>query len=678
MKDGTQQRNFLIFASAVLLGVILRCIYLQQYSSSPLFLYPCGPDVEEYAARAREIVGGIFLWRKLDIHAPLYPYLLAFLQWLFSFDNPLIRAAHLLIGLLVIVPLCGAAWLAEGRRFTPAVAGTALIWAAYPPLIFYQGEYISETLVVLLLCSSIFCLYEGDGLAEPLAKGLGFLAAGGLLAGLAVTAHPLSAFFVVLETGFLCVKAVGRKGNAKKMISPAVFLIGASIPVLAVISYNSLVLSAGLRIQDNAGFNFYLGNSSIADGTCKLRPGPEWSKVHMDAEKAAKELGISKEAYFFRESFKFIASQPLGWLLLLGKKAAYAWNWRELTAGADSPMLRYHTPLQKYGAWASAVLMILGLAYIFSVKGSLQFKNRHFLLLLISFCLGQILFVTSGRYRLPMLPAVIFFAASMAVEHTRSFLQDKSWNRLALSCGVPLLAACIIVFIPAPSGRTKEDGEAMSILGEAYLKAGNLDEAEKCISSAFKLSEPWSRNYNLMGMICERKGLDEKALAMYAMSGIGTADGAVTAVTNTASFLSRTGRAFFAEANFKRAFELGQPDSNLLYNYGLFLQSQGRLQEATEQYSKCLEMDPVHRLALNNLGTIEMARGSCDAARKHFAIAFRLDPGNLGLAVNLAAAESASGDPRNALKRLSKVLRKRPGFRPALELRRQIEADFRN
>ena len=97
----------IILSVLLLAALILRIIYLWQFSESPLFNIPIGPDVKEYDNWAREILAWGLNSQRLHIHAPLYPVYLAFLYNIFSFKMLWIRLIQTLLVLGGFVILFG-------------------------------------------------------------------------------------------------------------------------------------------------------------------------------------------------------------------------------------------------------------------------------------------------------------------------------------------------------------------------------------------------------------------------------------------------------------------------------------------------------------------------------------------------------------------------------------------
>ena len=653
--------NLLNISSITLLvsALAIRLLYLMQFSSSPVFSIPIGPDVEEYDLWARQIIAGDYLWNYVHIHSPLYPFLLAFEYKIFSFNHFLVRYFQLIIGIASTLPLVLSLRLIQGR-WTVHNLILAILWITYPPLIYYEAEYVSEALLVPLLCLSIYLTYCAEEKRKPVL----FIGAG-ITGGLAILAHPMAGLFVLAETIYLLI----RWFRSKSSRIPFIYFTAAAAVVAPVTFYNYTVLGRLAPVQANSGLNFYLGNNENADGTCYLRPGPEWNKVHALAEKTASAAFVSKDHYFLSESWNFINNHPLRWLNLLTQKALYAWNYRELTSGADPGPLKYYTEFQGLFKWAFgavAILAVSGLLLNWNNR-SFLYSYRHFLLLVFSFWIVQIIFVTSGRYRLGMLPGILVLAA-FTIDYLISNLRTAFYT-IAPYAGI----AAAIVLLPVPHvSVSREKAEAFTLLGEAYMKRGNLADAEFCLLKASSSMDKWSRSYNLLGLLSEKQK-HMKAAEKYYRRALECDDNDACGLMNLGVIYSSRNEYGKALASFKKALEVDDKLPDLHYNYALFLSKyRGNEILAERHYWECLKLDPAHRKALNNTGVMMMQESNFKEAASYFARAHSLEPGNAELIVNLAAANLAQGKQEEGEKLLRKALAIAPGLPSAKRLEQML------
>lgn len=657
-------------------GLALRILYLLSFSSSPLFDIPLGADVHEYDSWAREIVAGRWLWRETPIHAPLYPYFLACLQKMSGFNYGFIRFVQTLLNMLVALPLFFFWRRGAARRRWPSPLAPWLFLGLYwllPSLFYFHAELICESLALPLICLDMYFLARAVVSGGDLKSRLAWLTIAGLFAGLAVITHPLLGLFALFSALWILFSRAGPlwRRFRKNFIATAVFCCAAAIPVVPVCAYNSWLAGSPVLIQKNSGFNFFLGNNPDATGGCYLRPGPEWDRVHRGAEAEAKAGNISKDGVFVRRALNHIRANPGQWLLKTVEKAFLVFNFRQLTAGADSPTLRHHTPLQRHLEWLNGILIMLGLAGCFMILGVKSWRRRAApsLLLFGAMWLGQTITVTSARYRLAMTPAFCLFAAIFIAD----FFRDKSgvsfWRRISL-----IALAAVIVYLPKPD--VDEDFERigdMSLLGEAWLKTGDKDRAETLIATAIAEGHRCPRNYFLLGAIRESRGDFRVAERLYLLGGEADPESCLGDM-NIAVLKAKRGDLSAAEKSFALALAKEPDDPELLYNLALHNQKfRNRKEEAETLYRRVLELRPGHRRAMNNLGALLAADGRLDEARRILRRAVAIEPGRADSYANLAVVEMMAGDRREALRLAGKARRLNPDHPLAAAVIRRLE-----
>lgn len=633
------KRNYYIPLVLLAVGAVLRLLYLKEYSASPLFYMPIGPDIQEYDLWARKIFAGQLFWNEVPIHAPFYPLVLAGLFRFFTVDYFNIRFVQLMIGLLASVPLY--IYLIGRKDAHPLKSMVPEIFlffsCVYPPLIFYEGEIISEALLIPLLTICIYFLYRAEEKEGFMKKA--FFSASGLCAGLAVITHPATIFFVIAETAYLAFRGRFKKNIAKLLF----FGIAAALPIVPVSLYNSLLAARPVFVQANSGFNLFLGNNPDSTGSCYIRPGPEWDKVHNKADEVSKTEGITQDACFMRESTSFFKEHPIKAALNLVKKSVMTWNFREFCAGADMDYFRYFTPFQKMGRFAFAILGIAAFAGILVAisRRETLFEYRHFLMLAFSFWFVQTLFVTSGRYRSPMLPA-LFVLAAFFIAYV---ISEKKTVSNVVKLLLPAALSALVVFFPARgvSDPRKEHAEAMNILAEAAIKRGDYEGAEKYIQESMPFYYDWSRTFNLLGNTLYARKRPQEALVMYLHAEkLDPED--YNAAMNIGIMYSEFGDYNTSMRYFKKAFDKESKSAELYYNYGVMLMRAGRLDDAIQAFSVALKIDPSHKMALNNAAIALFTKGEPAKAVKYFRQSLSLDPANASLMVNLAAALYSTGN----------------------------------
>ena len=656
MKSFTKTQIILIVFAVS--AIILRLLYLWQFSESPLFNIPIGPDVEEYDKWARELLAWGSSSQRLHIHAPLYPVFLAFMYKIFSFKLLWIRLVQTLfvLGGFGVLYWTIQSFIAPKQRVL--LYTFAAFAAFYPPLLFYSSELISETLLLPLICLTLALLYLGEKRLSDGVSGQGalFISAGGVCAGLMAITHPSSLLFIAAEMILLPVISMFGKDRNKlgrKVLITLLFGFMALLVISPVCVRNSMIAKRFVLIQRNSGFNFYLGNNYNATGTCYIRPGREWKAVHEWGEAGAVQRGVSKDKFFLYMSMKYIYSNPFEEFKLLVKKAFYVWNFRELSAGADVAPILYFTSIVRSGKYLFILLgglSICGIVIILCRRETI-FKYRHFLLLTLAYWAVQTLTVSSGRYRLAMYPAFFVFAA-FAIDYLIKCVRER--KRL-IGYGIVLTAGILIVTVPSPPVDVlKEQAETDSLYGEACLKQNKYSQAAEYFRKVIKYDPENVRAYNLLGIISEA-GSPERA-AQYYREAIKHAPYEPDGYLNLATQYSNRRNYKEAEKYFAEALRYGPDNPDVLYNYACFLQRKGDSKAAVKYLEKCLIEAPWNDKALNTLGVVYIINKKPEVAEKYLRGAYSLKPRKLGVILNLAVALKQNGKNNEALQLLEKVL----------------------
>ena len=139
-----------------------------------------------------------------------------------------------------------------------------------------------------------------------------------------------------------------------------------------------------------------------------------------------------------------------------------------------------------------------------------------------------------------------------------------------------------------------------------------------------------------------------------------------------ATFFDLIGRYDLAEAEYSTCIEI-YPRFHEIYNsLAAVYKKQGRFKEALEYYRKALRMDPKNPKVWNDAAVcyifLEMPGKAIDAFKK----SLEIDDSLLPTRYNLALLYREVGRPDLAKAEIREILRMDPGYRPALELLREI------
>ncbi len=648
-----------IFAVLLLPGLFLRAYHLTDYAALPLLSAVTGPDVSEYHAHAMRILSGELLPTTLQIHAPLYAFFLALLLKLSFMDYFAVRLFQsILLMIFTALPVFLLLRRAWGKktgaiRFLPHLS--VLLSGLYPPLAVYQCELISEPLMIVM---TLWGLYFASAAETAQRKKTAFFLTG-LFCALALITHPACIVFCGILFFFLLWNM--RRETWREILKR---ILPLAIPFLCIVlpfsAWNSRIAGRVVFIQANSGFNYYLGNNPAATGTCYIPPGYLWEKVHGAADSEAKRSGISADAHFLKEALHYMTHYPRHFLGSLMKKAAMALSGQEFTTWSDIAVLRELT-LHRYAfQWCFSILLLLGLPVLLCGLAEPVFRNRMkwFILYFAAFYASQILFLTAGRYRLPLVVPLCVFAAFFLCSLPGFF---SSKRRVSLWSAALLLTG-IVTFWQYRRNTAFEETYARTLLAEAWLRAGEAEKAEEQLAACADNPLFNDRRYNLLGETLLAKG-DSESAAMWFGKAVKEYPRQYQGYMNHGALLLDAKRWEEAERCFGKARSLVNSPAgtaDLDYNTGRLFHARGDTGKAKEYYRQALSLVPAHRKALNNLGTLALAEKDYAEAVRLFHKACALEPGNDRLRVNLALAYFLAGNKTEALNALHEALRLNP------------------
>ncbi len=609
----------LIFAGLLLAGILLRGEYLREFASSPLFDLALGADVSEYHARASDILMRGFLAPVYEIHAPLYSWFLALAYWITGHAIPLVRGIQLLINLL--------AWsgfyffLRKRCRYSDWTPEWMFAGAmVFLPAVFFQAELLSESLLLPLLLGAVSCVMALDDRENEDRKSRSLAGSAGLLTGLAVITHPITLLYFCFQAfDFL------RRSKGPRFF---IYCALALLVILPVSWIRSARAGRFVLVQNNSALNLYIGNHEQADGTCCIRPGIAWKELHRNAEEEARCSGTTKDAVFFRKVLQFAAAHPLQMLQRMGRKILQVWAPQNLPAGADASPIFGWTLLMRFGGpFTGAVILLLGLAGLWPVLREWESREeyRALLVLFAGFYLAQILFVTSGRYRLPMLPALLVFGGC--------FLQ---WMPAHRRQAIPAAAAAALVIAAGGliSPRLNAEPECRTLFAEALLQKKKPEKVLELLEGKMKEAADPARDLCIAGLACRQQGNDSRAIRYFRAAADASPQEA-EALMDLAILYSDRRQYSMSEACFSAALKRDRDHTDVLFNYALMLEKRRHFRRESEILERLLKLEPRHPQGWNTLGRLAFYQHDLDKAEDCFERALELCPRNSGFRKNL-------------------------------------------
>ncbi|MBU1074263.1 glycosyltransferase family 39 protein, partial [bacterium] len=295
-----QSRMFWIVTGA---AFALRLVHLWFMRGNPLFEQPI-MDAAMHDAWARGILAGTWPGAEPFFRAPLYPYLLAGLYWIFDGARFPVQLVHVAVSALGAGLAALSADRLWGRR-AGYLAGflLAALWTS----IYFSAELLLVTVPTTLNLLWLWLLLRVG--AHPRARSL-FLV--GLILGLSVIARP-NILIVLPVLAWYVWRALRVRPAGWVMLA-----VGLALPI-APVSVSNLVRSGDLvPIASQGGVNFFIGNNPASDGRTAIVPGtrPTWQGGYDDAVAMAeraegRQLKHSEiDRYFLERGLAFWIEEP--------------------------------------------------------------------------------------------------------------------------------------------------------------------------------------------------------------------------------------------------------------------------------------------------------------------------------------------------------------------------------
>ena len=489
-------------------ALLTRMVHILALKASPIFQYKIG-DAARYDQWAKTLAAGSWMGEGVFYQAPLYPYFLGVIYKFIGDDILTVRRVQALFGAISCVLIMKAAGNLFGKR-SGMLAG--LILAFYAPSIFLES-LIQKSILDLFFLSLLLFLFTQSLRSRNPSYWLGVGIATGALCLTrenALVLIPILGCWIVLGNS----KRIGLQSRTFTQILPvnrfvwmAAMGMGLCLTLGPVVLRNYTIGGHLHLTTSQLGPNFFIGNNANANGTYQpLVPGRGDAKYEQqDAIRLAEaEAGHSLSPkqvsqHFLSKSVSYIKSEPLSWLGLIGMKAAMTFNAMEIIDTEDqytvadwSPVLRVTNVVFHFGTLVP--LAILGLVVTRRKWQSL------WLLYLISgaFALTVVAFFVFGRYRYPLVPVFIIFAAP-AILFLEEEIRTRNWKSIvSSSVAIAFLFAICNFEITSPNvGR----GITLSNYGVQALIRNDFSHAEEFLNEAKELLPKSHLVHNNLGVL---------------------------------------------------------------------------------------------------------------------------------------------------------------------------------
>lgn len=610
-------RTFLAPAVIFVLALSIRLAYVYDMQQvNPLFSNPV-MDEAVHDSWARGILSGEFPGNQPFFRAPLYYYLLALVYWVFGPGYLLPRISQALLGALTCVLIYELARMIFDRR-TALVAGVAA--AFYWILIYFDGELLITSLAVFLDVALLVSLYR----VRESSGGMRWIAPG-ILLGLSALARPNILIFlpaVLAIAAFPGKDPMGEKRfpPAKRIAGVLWVVLGAAVIILPVTARNYLVGNDFVLIASQGGVNFFIGNNAAADGATAIVPGTsaEWLAGYQQTQAIAERAQGRKlkpsqiSSYWFDRGLRFIRDNPAAWLRLMARKTFLFLNAGEINNNKPIGYFKEQSRVLRWpwlGYALLAPLGFLGMLFPGAHRRPLFPLYAYFLL----YSAGVILFFVNARYRVPVIPVLIVFAAA----GLRELMEvNRSRHRTMGLAGRIVLLALLFLIVNTRLGDPEEAArfEAASghfLMGLTFAKAGETSRAEEWYRRAVEAYPGHAEARNNLAGIHIRRGewqraREELEWALKAQPSNGNA------LVNAGFVSVKLGEQQKAKEFFERALAgvlSTEMRARALYNLGMIFLSEGKPAEAERSWREAIFHDPSHALARRQLDLMAERRG---------------------------------------------------------------------
>lgn len=581
------------------IGLLLRVIYILQLKGS-IFWGNYVLDAQALDLWAKQIADGHLVGTQPFFRAPLYAYLIGMIYTVFGTTPLPVILFQTVLGVAIIY----LTFIYARRLFGTKVAiVAAAITSAWPTLIYYEGELSITTLEVALGVAAVIFIHRAVDLRTRSS-----LIAAGLMLGLAAITRPtFLLLFPLLPLGLWRLPA--REGRTTIGKAVATFTLALILPILPVTFHNLVFGHDFVLIASQGGSNFYLGNSANADGITAQQIGvAQYDAVMQDniasIAVAERELGrrikdSEASAYWMNRAFDDIFADPARALLLITKKLYLFWHGQEIFNNKSLYYAGEYSWYMRAALWKAGLNFPSGLLFPLMLAGIfIAVRDNRTPLVPIGYLalytIAIALFFVCARFRQPIVPVAIIFAAAAILATLRN-IAAKSWRNLAVPAAIFVVALLALNWGGNVESRENES-QFETILGGLYHRNGDLPTAAAHYETAVALVPKNIRVYAQLGRAYTEGGQLDRAVAAF-QRGIALAPDYPALRYNFGIALTRFGRLDDAKASFRTALQLAPNAVDARLALAEVYEFQKQPDSALILYQEILSLAPQHPVA---------------------------------------------------------------------------------
>ena len=605
---------------------------------------------------------------------PLYPYLIGLTYHLFGEDVRLVFAWQMALGVMSTILI----WLLAWRFFGPVVGMCAGVLAVLcAPLIYYDLVLLRETSIVFTGLGLVWL--TDRALVRRRWQWFGLL---GIAIGLACL---LKSSFVLLGAGLMAGIVACFHFRWRELRAPAGALVaGIALAVTPLAARNLALDVPPLALARLGGFTFMTSNDVNYD------PARGWD---VDPPRLARLMGESGGDLLPAVVATLRPHTPATYLKLLWRKWDLTWHWVELPNNDNFYYVRLRAP---FLAWLPVTFWVCSpLALVGLVLGVQQFSRVWPLYLLaVGSLIPLLMFYVLGRFRVPLMAALIPFVALTLVDAVRGMSDRRYVRAMVLTVIVGLLAvwtgrpaqtpliraadwlvpfvvryqpqfdAAVAAHNPAAAAASylaffreepavtqllsPPDVETLLLLGNMHTEcasllreAGHVVEAKQQVIQAVAFLrpvltlDPSKIETNLLLGDALFAGESYRDAAIHYDMYLRQQPKNVGVVQKLGIALVKAGDPDGALAVFRRAAEIDPANSRSQRDLAFVLYDRGRFDEAADHAARAVALTPNVAAAHDILGRIWAMQGKMSAAKTEFETSLRLDPSDADARENL-------------------------------------------
>ena len=514
-----------------------RLIHVLAMRASPFFVNPV-IDAATYDDAARSIASGhghpdLIFWQP-----PGYSY---FLGWIYAAAGPGYLAPRIVQALLGAASAVMTAWIGA-RLFDRRVGLYAGIGAAlYGMLIYFDGELLTPTLTIALQLASILLALLAR---ENPRRGPWLWGGSGLVAGFAS---------IVTATSLVIVAVLAAVARRRAWI----VLVGLALAIAPVLWRNLERGGEFIPISWNGGINLFIGNNPRYDETVAIRPDLHWKRFVLEPRREGIRGAGAASSYFVGKVIAYAGSDPLGFARLQLKKLYLLLAGNEIPRNQEIYPARAHSPALRLLLWKVPGLAFpFGLLMPLGLVGMAACWRRAPMLaaIVVAYGAAVLAFFITARYRLPLVPPLLIFAAAGA----RWFLEEaRARERATAIAGVASLFL-LGNLAQGPMPKTM-NADAEYSLGVKLAIKGDAGQAMRLFESAIRKNPDYAEAWVNLGVLQATHGRTAEAERSLTRGAELEPDNTL-ALTNLAVLREKAGRRGDALALYERASRIDPAD----------------------------------------------------------------------------------------------------------------------